>query len=492
MKASLALKMSQNLAMTPQLQQAIRLLQLSSLDLQQEINAVLEENPMLELQDDDNFEQDPLAESFSKSKAQENLEQISSNEEYLNQEYQEHESIPQELAVDAGWEDVYQTSASNLPSNNDEDRNFSEIDTKDESLQDHLLWQLNIADVTEKQRLIAKGIISCINNQGYVEEKLEYFVEIFSKYFKVHLHEVLEALKIVQTFDPIGVGARNLKECLLLQLKQLPENTPDLTLVIFLVKNYLDILGSRDYKKITKLMNISEEKLKNLITLIKNLNPRPGLVFSDTKEEYIVPDLIVKKVSGNWTVELNQAALPKLKINNYYSSLISSDNNKDDNSFMRTKLQDAKWFIKSMQMRNETLLKVASQIVTQQRAFFEYGAQAMKPMVLQDIANSIEMHESTVSRVTTQKYMHTPQGVFELKYFFSTSMTTTGGGECSATAIRALIKQLISEESPHKPLSDSKLVKILEDKGIVVARRTVAKYRESLGIAATSVRKHLL
>jgi len=490
MKASLALKMSQNLAMTPQLQQAIKLLQLSTLDLQQEIQAMLDANPLLELED--NNEDFNLANNNeAKTVVEENLEPISLNDDYLNQDY-DSEVIPQDLAVDAAWEDVYQTSASNLPSaTNYNDNDFSANDAKGQSLHEYLLWQLNTAPMNDKECLIAEAIIDMVNNQGYIEDDIKALVKIFSKELKIKELDILKTLEKLQKFEPAGVCARNLQECLLIQLKQLPTNTPLVADAINLVNNYLDVLGSRDFKKITKLMHISAEKLQDIIKLIQSLNPRPGLAISDLKEEYVIPDLIVKKVAGNWQVELNQKILPKLKINSYYADL-AMGNDKQDNGFIRNNLQDAKWFIKSLHMRNETLLKVAKQIVQQQKDFFEHGESAMKPMVLQDIASNIEMHESTVSRVTTQKYIHTPQGVYELKFFFSTSLTNAAGESSSATAVKALIKKLISAEDPKHPLSDSKLVILLKEQGVNVARRTVAKYRENLGIAATSVRKHLL
>jgi len=482
MKASLALKMSQNLAMTPQLQQAIKLLQLSSLDLQQEIQTMLDANPLLELEDSDDMSGDGI-----KTVASENLEQVSLNDDYLNQE-QGSEIIPQDLEIDTAWEDVYQTSASNLPSS--EDNDFSETDTKHQTLREHLLWQLNTAQMDDKERLIATSIIDMVNNQGYIEDEVEPLVKIFAKELKIKELDILNTLKKLQKFEPAGVCARNLKECLLIQLQQLPENTPLLEQAITVANDYLEILGSRDFKKITKLMNISEETLQKVIKLIKSLNPRPGLAISDVKDEYIIPDLIVKKVADTWHVEINSANLPKLKINSYYANL-AGGSERSDNSFIRNNLTEAKWFIKSLQMRSETLLKVATQIVKQQKNFFEYGESAMKPMILADIATNIGMHESTISRVTTQKYMHTPQGVYELKFFFSTGLTNVEGGSSSATAIKAAIKKLIGTENPKRPLSDSKLVDLLEEQGITVARRTVAKYRESLGIAATSVRKRL-
>ena len=496
MKPSLVLKMGQQLTMTPQLQQAIKLLQLSTLDLQQEIQEALEANPMLERQEDgDDFDNsDPLADGdeLASAPAQEITFQDAPANAELPDENQWSEQIPSELPVDTAWEDIYQTSASSLPSNDDDEWDFTARTSAGESLQSHLLWQLNLAPMSDKDRLIAMTLIDAISNDGYLEETLEELLESFDPELDIELDEIEAVLHRIQQFEPAGIGARDLRECLLLQLRQLPANTPWLKETQRLVSDYLDLLGSRDYSQIMRRMKLREEELKPAIDLIQSLNPRPGSQIESSEPEYVVPDVIVRKDNGRWLVELNQEAMPRLRVNPQYAGMVKRADSSSDNTFMRNQLQEARWFIKSLQSRNETLMKVATQIVEHQRGFLEYGEEAMKPLVLHDIAEAVGMHESTISRVTTQKFMHTPRGIFELKYFFSSHVSTAEGGECSSTAIRAIIKKLVAAENAKKPLSDSKIAGLLEAQGIQVARRTVAKYRESLGIAPSSERKRLM
>ncbi len=496
MKPSLVLKMGQQLTMTPQLQQAIKLLQLSTLDLQQEIQEALEANPMLERQEDgDDFDNnDPLADGdeLASAPTQEITFQDAPANAELPDENQWSEQIPSELPVDTAWEDIYQTSASSLPSNDDDEWDFTARTSAGESLQSHLLWQLNLAPMSDKDRLIAMTLIDAINNDGYLEETLEELLESFDPELDIELDEIEAVLHRIQQFEPAGIGARDLRECLLLQLRQLPPSTPWLKETQRLVSDHLDLLGSRDYSQIMRRMKLREEELKPAIDLIQRLNPRPGSQIESSEPEYVVPDVIVRKDSGRWLVELNQEAMPRLRVNPQYAGMVKRADSSSDNTFMRNQLQEARWFIKSLQSRNETLMKVATQIVEHQRGFLEYGEEAMKPLVLHDIAEAVGMHESTISRVTTQKFMHTPRGIFELKYFFSSHVSTAEGGECSSTAIRAIIKKLVAAENAKKPLSDSKIAGLLEAQGIQVARRTVAKYRESLGIAPSSERKRLM
>ncbi|MBH3948738.1 RNA polymerase factor sigma-54 [Pseudomonas aeruginosa] len=472
MKPSLVLKMGQQLTMTPQLQQAIRLLQLSTLDLQQEIQEALESNPMLERQEDgDDFDNsDPLADGAEQaaSAPQESplQESATPSVESLDDD-QWSERIPSELPVDTAWEDIYQTSASSLPSNDDDEWDFTARTSSGESLHSHLLWQVNLAPMSDTDRMIAVTIIDSINNDGYLEESLEEILAAIDPELDVELDEVEVVLRRIQQLEPAGIGARNLRECLLLQLRQLPSTTPWLNEALRLVSDYLDLLGGRDYSQLMRRMKLKEA-------------------------EYIVPDVIVRKDNERWLVELNQEAMPRLRVNATYAGMVRRADSSADNTFMRNQLQEARWFIKSLQSRNETLMKVATQIVEHQRGFLDYGEEAMKPLVLHDIAEAVGMHESTISRVTTQKYMHTPRGIFELKYFFSSHVSTAEGGECSSTAIRAIIKKLVAAENAKKPLSDSKIAGLLEAQGIQVARRTVAKYRESLGIAPSSERKRLV
>lgn len=488
--------------MTPQLQQAIRLLQLSTLDLQQEIQEALDSNPMLEQQEagedyenadsmSDQGEQSP-AETAQESSFSESYETPSSTTGNDQEESDWHEHIPNELPVDTAWEDIYQTSASNLPSNDDDEWDFTTRTSSGESLQSHLLWQLNLAPMSDTDRLIAITLIDSINSDGYLEQSLEDVLNSLDPELGIELDEVEMVLRRIQQFEPAGVAARDLSESLLLQLHQLPADTPWLNEAQRLVKDYLDLLGNHDFNQLMRRMKLKEEELRPVIELIQSLNPRPGSQIESSEAEYIVPDVIVRKHNGRWLVELNQEAVPRLRINPQYAGFVRRADTSADNTFMRNQLQEARWFIKSLQSRNETLMKVATQIVEHQRGFLDYGEEAMKPLVLHDIAEAVGMHESTISRVTTQKYMHTPRGIYELKYFFSSHVSTAEGGECSSTAIRAIIKKLVAAENPKKPLSDSKIAGLLEAQGIQVARRTVAKYRESLGIAPSSERKRLM
>lgn len=489
--------MGQQLTMTPQLQQAIRLLQLSTLDLQQEIQEALESNPMLERQEEgDDFDNsDPMAdnaESKPVAETQDTSFQESTPTVDSLDEGEWNERIPNELPVDTAWEDIYQTSASSLPSNDDDEWDFTTRTSAGESLQSHLLWQLNLAPMSDTDRLIAVTLIDCINNQGYLDESLEEICESFDPELDIELDEVEAVLHRIQQFEPAGIGARNLSECLLLQLRQLPASTPWMAEAQRLVKDYIDLLGSRDYSQLMRRMKLKEEELRQVIELVQSLNPRPGSQIESSEAEYVVPDVIVRKDNERWLVELNQEAVPRLRVNPQYAGFVRRADTSADNTFMRNQLQEARWFIKSLQSRNETLMKVATQIVEHQRGFLDHGDEAMKPLVLHDIAEAVGMHESTISRVTTQKYMHTPRGIYELKYFFSSHVSTSEGGECSSTAIRAIIKKLVAAENQKKPLSDSKIAGLLEAQGIQVARRTVAKYRESLGIAPSSERKRLM
>lgn len=500
MKPSLVLKMGQQLTMTPQLQQAIRLLQLSTLDLQQEIQEALESNPMLERQEEgeDYDNSDPMADGAesaangTSSNSQDSFQESTTPNADTLDEDQWAERIPNELPVDTAWEDIYQTSASSLPSNDDDEWDFTSRTSAGESLQSHLLWQLNLAPMSDIDRLVALSIIDGINNDGYLEESLDDILASLDPELGVEMDEVEVVLRRVQQLEPAGVGARNLRECLLLQLRQMPSKIYLLTEALKLVSDHLDLLGSRDYSQLMRRMKLKEDELRETIELIQSLHPRPGSQIESGEAEYVVPDVIVRKHNERWLVELNQEAVPRLRVNSQYAGLVRRADSSADNTFMRNQLQEARWFIKSLQSRNETLMKVATQIVEHQRGFLEYGEEAMKPLVLHDIAEAVGMHESTISRVTTQKFMHTPRGIFELKYFFSSHVSTSEGGECSSTAIRAIIKKLVAAESPKKPLSDSKIAGLLEAQGIQVARRTVAKYRESLGIAPSSERKRLV
>ena len=499
MKPTLVLKMGQQLTMTPQLQQAIRLLQLSSLDLQQEVQEALEANPMLEMADDGDDDYTPdtadsnggdddiQATSLPEPATLDAIDQSS----FAEEEGSWKEQIPSELSVDTNWEDIYQTSASSLPSSNDDEWDFTSRTSTDETLQSHLEWQVNLLPLSEVDHQIAVALIDGINADGYLEESLEDIQSSLDPELGVELDEIEMVLHRIQQLEPLGVGARNLSECLHLQLCQLPEDTPLLEAAKRVVRDYLELLGSRDFTQLMRRTRLKEDQLRQVIELIQTLNPRPGGEIASGEAEYVIPDVIVRRDQNRWIVELNQEAAPRVRVNSHYASMVRRADTSDDNTYLRNHLQEARWFIKSLQSRNETLLKVATQIVEHQRGFLEHGEEAMKPLVLAEIAEAVGMHESTISRVTTQKFMHTPRGIYELKYFFS-SHVSGDGGEVSSTAIRALIRKLVAAENPRKPLSDSKIAGLLEEQGIQVARRTIAKYRESLNIASSSERKRLV
>jgi RNA polymerase sigma-54 factor len=363
---------------------------------------------------------------------------------------------------------------------------------EENSLRHHLLWQLNVIPVSEKDRAIAVSIIDALDDDGYLGCGLDEILESLGEDVEAEVDEVEAVLHLVQAMEPAGVGARDLRECLLLQLEQCDPATPHLDKAKELVSNHLQLMASRDFGQLMRRLQVDQDTLQAIIALIQSMNPRPGSQIQSKQTEYIIPDVYVKKEKGAWKVELNTDAIPQLKINSSYANMIRRADSSSDNLSLKTHLQEARWFIKSLQSRSETLLRVASCIVEKQRAFLEYGEEAMKPLVLHDIAEQLGLHESTISRVTTRKYMHTPRGIYELKYFFSSHVSTDEGGACSSTAIRALIKKLVSEESPQKPLSDSKIAKILSSQGIQVARRTVAKYREAMAIPPSNERKRLI
>jgi len=462
MKQSLQLKLGQQLTMTPQLQQAIKLLQLSTLDLQQEIQEALESNPMLEIGEDadevpatdEGVGNPPLGAEADANQP--------SPETDTSQLDDWSDKIPDDLPVDSQWDDVYESSTvSTAPmSEPGGDYDFDSRNTSTDSLQEHLLWQLNLTRFSDIDRLIALAIVDATDEQGRLTISTEDIWQSFEEDMEVEFDEVVAVLHRLQQFDPPGVCCHDLQECLAVQLNQLASDTPFLAEAKQVVNKYLALLD-------------------------------PGALIATSETEYVVPDVYVSKKNNRWLVELNPDIAPKLRINAGYAGLVKRADNSADNVFLKDNLQEARWFLKSLQSRNETLMKVATKIVEHQRGFLDYGEEAMKPLVLHDIAEAVEMHESTISRVTTQKYMHTPRGIFELKYFFSSHVSTAEGGECSSTAIRALIKKLVAAESPIKPLSDSKITNLLDEQGIKVARRTIAKYRESLLIPPSNERKRL-
>jgi len=518
MKTSLQLKMGQQLTMTPQLQQAIKLLQLSTLDLQQEIQQALESNPMLDVNEDDDSSSDEQVDAIieklidtSRNSAdasesgdgssdnsdgnKDKTESTSSDDNNFEADEAWNDSIPNDLPVDTAWEDVYQSSAPATYSGpDDDDYDLDSRNSKGETLHSHLLWQLNLTPMTETDHAIALAVIDAIGSDGYMTQTAEEIHDGLKtgREDDIDLDEVQAVIKRIQQFDPAGVASANLQECLLNQLNQLPRDTQWIGQAKLVVSHYINLLGTRDYAQLMRRSRLKEDDLKQVLRLIQELNPRPGESIQHSETEYVVPDVFVRKVKGRWLVELNPEIAPKIRVNPSYASLVKRADTSSDNNYLRDHLQEARWFIKSLQSRNETLLKVATQIVEQQQGFLDYGEEAMKPLVLHDIAEAVEMHESTISRVTTQKYMHTPRGVFELKYFFSSHVSTDSGGECSSTAIRAIIKKMVAAESPKKPLSDSKIATLLGEQGINVARRTIAKYREAMSIPPSNERKRLI
>ena len=489
MKQSISLTQGQSLTMTPQLQQAIRLLQLSTLEIQQEIQQAIDTNPMLELEEED-FETESDADGEDPVTAtEETTPELSDDGPTAADDW--NDEIPEDLPVDSSWDDVYQPPSSSAPAG-DDDFDIDARNSVTESLQDHLLWQLNLTPMSDTDRMIAAAIIDGVDPDGMLTSPIDELLSSFDPEFEIEEDEVLAVLKRVQQFDPPGVAARDLGECLVNQLNQLPAEIPWIAEAKILAGSYLNLLAARDFAALRRKTRLDEAALKEVVALIQSLNPRPGAAISEATPEYIIPDVFVRKEKGRWRVELNAESAPRLRINSTYAGLIRRADSSADNTFLKDNLQEARWFLKSLASRNETLLKVATKIVEHQRGFLEYGEEAMKPLVLHDIAEAVEMHESTISRVTTRKYMHTPRGIFELKYFFSSHLATSTGGEVSSTAIRALIKKLTADENPRKPLSDSKIAAILGEQDIKVARRTVAKYRELLLIPPSNERKRLV
>ncbi|MBF0265004.1 MAG: RNA polymerase factor sigma-54 [Gammaproteobacteria bacterium] len=535
MKQSLQLKIGQQLTMTPQLQQAIKLLQLSSLDLQSEIQEALDSNMMLEVDDshDDNIQtneentySDPTEllstnEVSTKQTSDEtSIDNLSKQvDEVLANERQQKSSsdkdsspdtaqvdfediqntIPSEISSDTDWDEIFDSNAihasSNAPNYNNGNSDLDYLENasqQGESIQQYLESQLELTPMTDIDREIASTIIDSINESGFLEASIEELCQTLSYLPDVEKEEIEAVLHLIQTFDPPGVAAKDLQECLLIQLNLLDPDTSLVNEAKLIISRYLNLLASRDLNTLKRRTKIGEDTLKSIIKLITSLNPRPAGQITQQNTQYIIPDVIVKKINGVWHAELNQESVPPLTINKEYLALIKEMKNSPDSTNIKDHLQEARWFIKSIQSRNDTLIRVARCILDFQQDFFNYGDEYMKALVLADIAEVVGMHESTISRVTTQKYMHTPKGVFELKYFFSSHVSTASGGEASATAIRAIIKKIISQENTLKPLSDNKLSQMLAEQNYNVARRTVAKYRESMSIPPSNERKTLV
>jgi RNA polymerase sigma-54 factor len=476
MKQTLQLKLSQHLTLTPQLQQSIRLLQLSTMELNQELEKFLADNPLLE-------REEPAVETpIARMNGESATVQVASEER--RNEPAQAESAPSEL----DW--LADAAPSGGGRDDGDEGDYPQIAADSPTLREHLLSQLSLTNLEARDRSIVTVLIEALDEDGYMTQPLEELAELLPAELEIELDELQIALRHLQNLDPTGIGARDCAECLELQLAALPESTPGRMLALTVVRKHLQLLATRDFAKLRKTLQCSEDELRQAQHLIQSLNPRPGAAFSAVETRYVVPDVVVKKVKGVWVASLNPEAVPKLRINRMYADILQSNRN-NSGSQLSQQLQEARWLIKNVQQRFETILRVSQAIVDRQRHFFEHGEVAMRPLVLREIADTLGLHESTVSRVTTQKFMLTPRGIFELKYFFGSHVATETGGACSATAIRALIKQLVAAEDAKKPLSDSKIAEILGQQGIVVARRTIAKYRESLHIPPVNLRKSL-
>lgn len=503
MKHSLQLKLSQHLTLTPQLQQSIRLLQLSTLELNQELERFLQDNPLLEREEEEAEEntppppvaaapeapadthdvEAPAALNGEATTVEEPFEPIEIPEVGVGAELPEKEDFDETDWYDDG---NYATGTNA----EGEDTDYPQVASGAPSLREHLMWQLNVKKLSMRDKQLAMLIIDSLDDDGYMKQDLAELADILPAELEVDADELLVALRHIQQMEPPGIAARNLSECLTLQLEAMGNEVDLREAAIVVVKNHLDSLASRDFAKLKKVLKCDDSMLRDVQTLITSLNPRPGAGFATDEARYVVADVVVRKIKGMWVASLNPDAMPKLRINRMYADILSRNR---DSSFQQLagQLQEAKWLIKNVQQRFDTILRVSQCIVDRQRHFFEHGEVAMRPLVLREIAEILGLHESTVSRVTTQKFMLTPRGIFELKYFFGSHVTTETGGACSATAIRALIKQLVGEEDSRRPLSDSQISEILGKQGIVVARRTIAKYRESLQILPVNLRKSL-
>lgn len=479
MKLSVGLRVANSLSLTPQLQQAIKLLQLSALELEQEIQIQLDSNPLLEKIDDE----------YSTEVATEQKD-TSTQDEF------KQDTIPDDLPVDTDWDDIYTHQSTSLATPEYEEREDNR--TVSDSLSEHLLWQINLLHLSKVEQIIAHCIVDSLDERGYLDCELEeilssaqHLLEQADSEDELELDEVMVVLKYIQRLEPVGVASRHLVECLSLQLETYDENA-SLKSDAYKLLKHSDLLLTNDINRLMKQTQLDLDELKDAMLLLKSLDPAPGAKFQTKQQDYQTPDVILQKKNERWQVFLNPDVLPKLRVNPYYASMIKRADSSDDNQYLKNHMLEAKNFIKSIDERHKTLLKVATCIVEHQRDFFEIGPEAMKPLVLRDVAEEVELHESTVSRVTTNKYLLTPRGLFELKYFFSSHVGTSSGGECSSTAIRAMIKKLIASENSKKPLSDNAIAQQLQKEGIDVARRTVAKYRESLNIPSSSDRKVLI
>ena len=490
MKQSLQLRVSQHLALTPQLQQSIRLLQLSTLELHQELEQILAENPLLERLDDplDHsvrlLADGAIATSDNPPAASASEADTGGEDVPAGVDNTEAPEAPASADNDGSFDDVARTA--NAPEDDDA---RPQLEAHETTLREYLLEQMRVTLRDLRDRALLELLIDALNDNGYLEETLEDIHARLPEELGVGLDDLTIALKMLQSFDPPGVAARNAAECLALQIRRMPEVAMvTRRMALQIVENYLNLFAQRDFNKLKKALDCDDEDLREAQTIIRACNPHPGASFAGDASDYVVPDVIVKKTKAGWQVTLNHDVMPRLRVNALYANILKQS--KGEGS-LSSQLQEAKWLIKNMRQRFDTILRVAQAIVERQRNFFSHGAVAMRPLVLREIADTLGLHESTISRVTTQKYMLTPHGMFELKYFFGSHVATEAGGEASSTAIRALIKQLIGAEDSKNPFSDSKIADMLGEQGMVVARRTVAKYREALKIPPVNLRKSL-
>ncbi len=506
MRQSLELKLGARVTMTPQLQHAIRLLQLSAVDLAVEIQQALQTNPLLEeIESEESSEEGPAvdmrADPISTDDDPVDSHNDGTPEGYLldgegGADGQLSDDAPAMESIDeSGWDELFDSPIAPRTRSDADARDF-EIDARNSApttLKDHLAWQAQMTPFSPCDARIAQAIVSCIDAHGYLTCTLEELQQILDEEEgDVGLDEIEAVLHHVQSFEPTGVAARSLSECLVLQLRQLPLDSDTAAYATTLVTDHLHLLGSRDYARLRRLLGLGSDELQRLVEIVRGLNPKPGNAIGPSDTVYVTPDLIARKIKNRWQVELNNDSIPGLRISQSYQELMRHARRAAERKYLQDRLQDARWFLKSLRTRNETLLAVGREIVKRQHEFLDQGDIAMKPLVLADIAGTLNLHESTVSRVTTQKYLMTPRGIFELKYFFSSSVGTADGGSFSATAIRSLIRKLVQAEVPTKPMSDSEIAGILGRQGIQVARRTVAKYREHMNIPPSSRRKALL
>ncbi|MFN0314659.1 MAG: RNA polymerase factor sigma-54 [Burkholderiales bacterium] len=486
MKQSLQIKLSQHLTLTPQLQQSIRLLQLSTMELNQEIERFLQDNPLLEREEEPEEYGGQAVVTVPPSEFNNSTTSTTTTatKEENSSQQEETPDVEQDWTKGEG-------GTTNYGSPDDgEDNDYPQVAADQPSLREHLLWQLNLVNITGRDKNLVTVLIECLNEEGYLPLPLEDVVAMLPEELEVDLSELQVALRQLQNLEPVGIAARNLSECLALQIDALPEDVPYRNEALTTVREFLDLLAARDYAKLKKALKCGDDTLRGIQSLVISLNPRPGSDYTKNETRYVVPDVVVRKTKGVWRASLNPDAMPKLRVNRMYADILHR--NRDASlQQLSGQLQEAKWLIKNVQQRFDTILRVSQAIVDRQRHFFEHGEVAMKPLVLREIAEILGLHESTVSRVTTQKFMLTPRGIFELKYFFGSHVSTETGGSCSATAIRALIRQLVGVEDSKRPLSDSQISEILGKQGIVVARRTIAKYRESLQILPVNLRKSI-